>query len=44
MLATDKISAQIAMVDNIDLRLNIHKQLTDKLLLVEAIEDLSDES
>ncbi len=43
-LATDKITEQIALMENIDLRLKIHQQLTNKLLLVEAIEDLNDES
>lgn len=43
-LATDKINEQKLLVENINLRLRIHKELTDKLLLVEAIEDLADES
>jgi len=43
-LATDKIDEQKSLIENIDLRLNIHKQLTNKLLLVEAIDDLGDES
>lgn len=44
VLATDKISEQIILVENIDIRISLHKQLTNKLLLVEAIDDLSDES
>lgn len=43
-LATDKITEQISLIENIDLRLKVHQQLTNKLLLVEAIDDLGDES
>ncbi len=43
-LATAKIFEQKSLLDNIDLRLSLHKQLTNKLLLVDAIEDLSDDS
>ncbi|HMO78073.1 MAG TPA: hypothetical protein PKA42_01975 [Candidatus Paceibacterota bacterium] len=42
-LATNKINEQKALLENVDSRLSFHKQLTNKLLLVEAIEDLSDD-
>ena len=42
-LASDKLAQQKELLDSINERINIHKQLTEQLMLVEAIDGLGDE-
>jgi hypothetical protein len=42
-LAEGKLAEQEELLHSIDERIYLHKQLTEKLLLVEAIDNLSDE-
>jgi hypothetical protein len=42
-LAQDKLVEQTELLATIDNRISLHKQLTEKLLLVEAIDNLSDD-
>lgn len=43
-ITTEKITEQKELLSSFDIRLKIHQQLTKRLLLVEAIEDLGDEA
>jgi len=43
-LASDKLVEQLSSLKEIDEQINLHRQMTNKLVLVEALEELNDET